>query len=345
MSWTVAIGVDTHKDTHTASAFDRLGRPLGRLEIRATGAGYLDLLAWAEALGEPAFAIEGTGSYGGGLVSLLAAAGLPVFEVERPQRQQRRGKGKSDPLDADRAAGRLLAGEGLCRLRGGGQRETLRLLLLERRSATAARTAALNQLQALLVSAPPGLRERLAGRSGEQLARACRRLRPRASEPGTSALVAVLGRLAHRIAQLDQELREIERTLEALVSELAPELLAETGIGPFCAAQILVSAGDPRRLKSEASLARLAGVSPLPASSGKTVRHRLNRGGDRQLNYALHLIALQRIRHHQETRAYHQRLLERGKTKREALRCVKRALTRRLYRLLAANPNLHYATP
>ena len=154
----------------------------------------------------------------------------------------------------------------------------------------------------------------------------------------------MLRRLAARIGQLDQELRTIDDTIEQIVAELAPALLNEYGVGPFCAAQLLVSVGDPRRLRSEASLARLAGVSPLPASSGKTIRHRLNRGGDRQLNYALHVIALHRIRFHPETRAYQQRLLDRGKTRREAMRCIKRALTRRLYRLLITNHNLHHAT-
>jgi len=343
MSWTVAVGVDTHKDTHTASAFDRLGRRLGRFEITANGAGYLELLEWASSFGRPAFAIEGAASYGAGLARMLAAAGLPLYEVERPKRAERRA-GKSDPLDADRAARRLLAGDGLSQLRGGGQRETLRALLVERRSGQQARSSALNQLHALLLTAPPPLRERLDCRRGQQLTRACLRLRPRPSEPENAALVAVLRRLARRIDQLDQELHAVDQALEQIVAELAPELLAETGVGPFCAAQLLVSAGDPRRLRSEASLARLGGVSPLPASSGKTQRHRLNRGGDRQLNYALHLIALQRVRLHDETRAYYQRLLDRGKSKREALRCVKRALARRLYRLLIANPRLHYAT-
>ena len=343
MSWTVAVGVDTHKDTHSASAFDRLGRGLGRLEIAADGAGYRELLEWARAFGEPAFAIEGTASYGAGLAGVLAAAGLAVFEVERPRRDERRA-GKSDPLDADRAARRLLAGDGLAELRGGGARETLRALLVERRSGQQARSSALNQLQALLVTAPPPLRERLAGRRGEQLARACLRLRPRPSEPASAALVPVLRRLANRIEQLDRELAAVDHALEQTVAELAPDLLAEYGVGPFCAAQLLVSAGDPRRLRSEASLARLGGVSPLPASSGKTQRHRLNRGGDRQLNYALHVIALHRVRFHPETRSYYQRLLDRGKSRREAMRCIKRALVRRLYRLLVTNPRLHYAT-
>jgi transposase len=340
MSWTVAIGVDTHKDTHTGSAFDRLGRPLGRLQIPATSRGYRELLEWAESLGEPAFAIEGTACYGAGLTRLLTAAGWAVHEVERPQRGERRA-GKSDPLDADRAAARLLAGAGLAQPRGGGERESLRALLVERRSARQARTVALNQLHGLIVTAPAPLRERLAGQHGQQLLSACRRLR-RPSEPAGQPLVDVLRRLAGRIEQLEHELRLLATTLEQIVRRLAPELLAEHGVGPFCAAQLLVSAGQPQRLKSDASFARLAGVSPLPASSGKTIRHRLNRGGDRQLNYALHVIALHRLRHHDETRAYQQRLLDRGKTHREATRCIKRALARRLYRLLIANPNLHY---
>jgi transposase len=339
MSWTVAIGVDTHKRTHTASAFDRLGRPLGRIEVDAASGGYLELLEWAESLGMPAFAIEGTGCYGAGLVGVLAAAGCPVFEVERPQRQQRPA-GKSDPLDADRAARRLLAGDGLALPRGRGERELLRVLLCERRSGRQAQTSALNQLRALLVTAPPRLRERLERLGRQQLLRACLALRPRTDDHAA----AVLRRLARRIGQLEQELAAVDAAIAAIVAKLAPALLAETGVGPYSAAQLLVSAGDPARLRSDAALARLAGVSPLPASSGQTIRHRLNRGGDRQLNYALHVIALQRLRHHDETRAYYQRLRDRGKSKREAIRCVKRALTRRLYRLLTTNPNLTYAT-
>jgi transposase len=343
MSWTVAIGVDTHTDTHTASARDRLGRPLGRIEVAATNGGYLELLEWAESLGEPAFAVEGTACYGAGLTRLLLGAGRPVYEVARPERTQRRA-GKSDALDADRAAQRLLSGEGLAVVRGGGERESLRALLVERRGARQAHTAALNQLHGLIVTAPARLRERLADRHGQQLVGACRRLRA-GSDPGEQRLVEIIRRLAGRINQLEHELRLVDQTLTEIVAELAPELLAEHGVGPFVAAQLLVSAGDPRRLRSDASLARLAGVSPIPASSGKTVRHRLNRGGDRQLNYALHVIALHRIRHHDETRAYYQRLQQRGKSNREAIRCIKRALARRLYRLLSANPKLAYAAP
>jgi transposase len=186
-----------------------------------------------------------------------------------------------------------------------------------------ARNAALNQLSALVVTAPEHVRERLGALSGERLAQAAARLRPR-----NEVVNGVLRRLGKRAQRLSKELAEAERALTTLVAELAPELLAEYGVGPVCAAQLLVSSGDRERMRSEASFAALAGTSPVDASSGKQRRHRLNRGGDRQLNWALHVVTLQRIRHHPETSAYYQRLLAAGKTAREARRCVKRALAR-----------------
>lgn len=336
MEWTVAIGVDTHKHTHTAVALDRVGRQLGSREIEATSSGYLELVRFAQALGEPAFALEGAGSYGAGLARLLNASGFRVYEVERPRRSERR-EGKSDLIDAARAAGRLLAGEGLAVLRGGGQaREDLRLLLLERRSAVRAEGAARNQLHALLVTAPSGLRERLDDLAGEALVRRCLRLR--AKDESEHVLVTVLRRLATRAQTLSRELVALERDLAEIVSELAPELLAECGVGPICAAQLVVSGGDANRMRSESSFAALAGTSPVEASSGPLHRHRLNRGGDRQLNWALHTIARSRVRFHPQTRAYYQRLLATGKSPREALRCVKRALARHFYRLLTNPP-------
>ncbi len=230
------------------------------------------------------------------------------------------------------AAGRLLSGDGVC-LRGGGRREELRLLLLERRSAIQARTAALNQLSALVVTAPEPLRVRLSKLSGERLARAAARLRP-----GADVGAAVLQRLGRRVERLSHEVLEVDRKLLEILTEVAPALLAECGVGPVCAAQLLVSSGDPKRMTSEASFAALAGTSPLDASSGQQRRHRLNRGGDRQLNRALHMIALARIHHHAETTAYYQRLLATGKTAREARRCVKRALARYFYRRLRQIP-------
>ena len=339
MSWTVAVGVDTHKQAHAVVVLDRLGSELGRRVVAASSSGYLELLEWARSFGQPAFAVEGTGSYGAGLTRLLLAERLVVFEVERPRRQERR-KGKSDLLDAERAARRLLAGDGLAvpRASGGEQRELLRALLVERSGAERARTAVLNQLQALVVTAPAGLRERLDGLGGEQLARRAGRLR------GSEPLAPVLRRLGQRAGQLADELALVDQQLSAILRPLAPELLDEYGVGPFVAAQLIVSSADPARMRSEPSFASLSGTSPIPASSGQTQRHRLNPGGDRQLNRAIHIVALTRIRGHQETRDYYQRLQDRGKSKREAIRCVKRALARRFYRLLTANPQLANAS-
>ena len=338
MEWTIAIGVDTHKATHTAVALDRVGVQLGSVEIETTSAGYLRLLQFAQELGEPAFALEGSGSYGAGLARFLLAAGLPVFEVERPSRRERR-RGKNDLLDAAHAAGRLVSGQGLSGLRGGGPaREDLRLLLLERRGAVRAHTAALNQLHAIVLTGPTTLRERLDGLRGDKLVRHCLRLRAGSQSDPTFA--GVLRRLARRAAQLTAELDELQAELERIVSALTPELLQQCGVGPICAAQLVVSSGNPERMRNEASFAALAGTSPVEASSGPTRRHRLNRGGDRQLNAALHVIAQTRTRCHPETRAYYQRLLDRGKTKREALRCIKRTLARHLYQQLITNPAL-----
>jgi len=293
MSWTVAIGVDTHKDMHVAVACDALGRQLDSCSLPATSAGYLALWRWAETLGEPAFAVEGAGSYGAGLARFLRAAGGNVYECERPRRRERRG-GKSDLIDAALAARRLLAGEGLSRPRGDGAREDLRLLLLERRGVVRAQTAALNQLHSALLAAPASMRERLSELHGARLVAACARVSVRAQEE--RVLVGVLRRL--------------------------------------------VSSGDPARMRSESSFAALAGTSPVDASSGRHQRHRLNRGGDRQLNRALHVIALNRVRHHGETSRYYGRLLDSGKSAREARRCVKRALARSFYRRLCELPRL-----
>jgi transposase len=334
MEWTVAIGVDTHKEVHVAVALNTLGAQLDSREVATTPAGYRRLLSWAQELGVPAFAIEGTGSYGAGLARFLKRAGIDVFECERPRREER-WRGKSDLIDAALAARRLLNGEGLSLPRGGGRREELRLLLLERRSAMQARDAALNQLSAVLVTAPDHIRARLRALSGDKLARAAARLRP-----GSEVTNGVVRRLGRRVQRLSREVAEAEHALAGLVAEIAPSLLDECGVGAVCGAQLLVSSGDPGRMRSEASFAALAGTSPVDASSGKQRRHRLNRGGDRQLNWALHVIALQRVRHHNETRAYYQRLLAAGKTTREARRCVKRALARHFYRCLCELPTL-----
>jgi transposase len=323
MAWTVAIGVDTHARAHVAVALDRDGRVLGSLELAVDEDGFGRLLAFARSFGEPVFVVEGTGSYGASLARFLLAEGFAVYECERPERRSRRGK--NDVLDAEAAARRLLSGTRLPLPRGvGGEREQLRLLLAERRSAQQARLQARNQLQAAIVTLDPPLRARLerldpATLSGHALLR-------------RTAQLAPLRRLSRRIQQLERELAAVDAELAELTRALCPRLLAETGVGPVCTAHVLVA--GPTRLRSEAAFAALAGVSPIEASSGPIKRHRLNRGGDRQLNWALHMSALNRIRHHGETQAYYQRLRANGKTKKEAIRIVKRVLARRLYRTL-----------
>jgi transposase len=256
MEWTVAIGVDTHKEVHVAEGLDKFGAQLDSRE-----AGYRSLLSWAQKLGVPAFAVEGTGSYGAGLTRFLESAGIDVFECERPHREERR-RGKSDLIDAALAARRVLSGERLSLPRGGGRREELRLLLLERRGAMQARNAALNQLSAVLVTAPDHIRARLGALSGDRLARAAARLRP-----GSEVVNGVVRRLGRRVERLSSEVAEAEHALAGLVAEIAPSLLEECGVGPVCGAQLLVSSGDPGRMRSEASFAALAGTSPVDASS------------------------------------------------------------------------------
>jgi transposase len=325
VEWTVAIGIDTHRDRHVAVALDRLGRVLGSLELTVDGRGFARLVCFARALGEPAFAIEGTGSYGASLARALLADGFAVYECERPERRGR--KDKNDLIDAEQAARRLLSGRPLALPRDAGAgREQLRLLLAERRSCQRARLQARNQLKAALITLDPPLRARLSGRKPASLHRQPLLTRNSSLTP--------LRRLSRRIDQLEAELAEIDAELATLTKALCPQLLAQPGVGPLCTAQVLVSTANPNRLRSEACFAALAGVSPVEASSGPIKRHRLNRGGDRQLNWALHMAALNRIRHHDETHAYYQRLLNTGKTKKEAIRIVKRALARRLYRTL-----------
>jgi transposase len=332
--WTVAIGVDTHKRAHVAAALDRFGNELELLAIEASERGYERLWRWASAFGVCVFAIEGASSYGAGLARFLTARQERVLECERPQRRDRR-RGKSDRRDAVLAARRLLAPEqGLSELRGDGVRETLRVLMLERRSADQARTAALNQLHSLAITASPLPCRHLTRLKGQPLARAAAALATGERDETAGPVLEALQRLGERALTLQSELQTAERQIKKLLAEQAAPLLAECGVGPICAAQLLVSSGDPRRMRSEASFAALAGTSPVEASSGTRTRHRLNRGGDRQLNRALHMIALNRCRFHPETAAHYQRKLDHGKTKREARRCVKRMLARRFYQQL-----------
>lgn len=280
---------------------------------------------------------RGPGAYGKGLARHLLERGELVLEVERPRRAGRRRRGKSDALDALRAARALIEGERLATPRAGGAREALRCLLQTRESAIQARRCALNQLRALIVTCPEPLRAELRSLTRARLLARCRRLRPGAAEEAERAgTLLALRLLAGRIQALTGEERLLLKELRALVADLAPTLLAERGVGPISAAQLLISWSHKGRLRSEACFARLGGAPPIPASSGQTVRHRLDRGGDRKLNRALHQIVVSRRKSDPRTSAYIARRVSEGKSEREAIRCLKRYLARHLFRLMEA---------
>ena len=328
------IGVDTHRDLHAlAVVCAASGGVLLEAQVEASGHGYAAALALARerAAGRRVFAIEGTGSYGAGLARFLQTAGERVLEVSRLPREGRRSRAKSDALDAIRAARSVLGETRLASPRASGKREQLRALVVCREGATAAKQAALCQLRSLVVSGPHELREQLRVLSRARLLARCRRLRPQGSE---AVLQLALSLLARRILALQAEERALAQAIRSLVDELCPTLIAEPGIGPISAAQILLSWSHPGRIRSEAAFARLAGAAPIPASSGQVVRHRLDRGGDRKLNRALHTIVLTRRKTHPPTIAYVERRLAEGKSKRDATRCLKRYLARDLYRHL-----------
>jgi len=333
----VTVGVDTHKDTHVAAARDQLGRRLGTTQVPASSAGYAQLLSWAGALGEvAAWGVEGTGSYGAGLARFLAGHGQRVVEVNRPDRQARRRRGKSDAVDADAAARAVQAGEatGVPKAQDGVV-EMLRALRAARQTAVKARTQAINALKGLLVTAPAELREQLGGLPTGRLVGAAAELELGTLTTPTAAVRLALRGLGQRYQHLDAEIALLTEQLDALTARHAPKLRDLHGVGPDCAAALLIAAGDnPRRLHSEAAFAALCGTSPVEASSGKTRRHRLNRGGDRQANAALHRVVVVRLRWHQPTRDYATRRTTQGKTSKEILRCLKRYVAREVFAVL-----------
>ncbi len=325
----VILGVDTHLNFHTAVAVDHLlGRRLGQLSVPTSAKGYERLLCWAEGFGPVRCAgIEGTSSYGVGLARHLKDAGISVMEVERPKRRHLRRKGKSDPIDAEAAAARaVLAGEAVGEPKSGdGRVEMIRVLRSARRSAVKARSQAANQLKALLVTAPEDLRRRLRQLPTKGLVATCARFRL-GSDPNEvrTATRFALRSVARRYEALSREIAELDAQLDQLVAQVAPELVSLPGIGTDHAATLLIVAGDnPQRLRSEASFASLCGVSPIEASSGKVVRHRLNRGGNRDANRALYMICLARMRRDHRTKEYVARRTAEGKSKREIIRCLK----------------------
>ncbi|NYD44657.1 transposase [Actinomadura luteofluorescens] len=340
----VTGGVDTHGLTHHAAVIDAVGRRLADREFPATVGGYRDLLKWMRVHGTlTAVGVEGTGAYGAELARVMTAAGVTVVEVDRPDRKIRRMRGKSDPIDAyaaaTAAATAVLAGRatGVPKSRDGVV-EAIRVLRVARRSAVKARTQAMNQIRGLLVSAPARVREQVTGLNRATLIGALARLRPAGdlSDPPT-ATRAALRRLARRHQALDIEITELDTELGPLVQRAAPALLELFGVGTETAGQLLASAGDnAERMRSEAAFAHLAGVAPIPASSGRTRRHRLNRGGDRAANNALHTIVPVRMRHDPRTRAYVQRRTTQGLSKKEIMRCLKRFVAREIYRALTS---------
>jgi transposase len=332
------IGVDTHRDEHTLALVEvASGALLAESRVASNGRGYAQALRFAheQAHGPRLWAVEGAGHYGAALTRYLSKHGETAVEVGRSPRRERRLRGKDDRLDALRAARSALGSEPLARPRAGERREALRLLLLARRSAVDVRREALVQLRSVLVTAPESLRAELRVLPLGRLLERCRRLRQVGSAgPDELAARRVLRTLARRIEAASQEASELEHEILAQVRALAPRLLEEPGVGPIVAAQLLVAWSHPGRVRSEAAFARLAGVAPLPASSGQTIRHRLSRGGDRQLNRALHTVVLHRRQHDPATRDYIARRVAEGKSRRDATRLLKRYLARHLYRLL-----------
>ncbi len=335
----VIVGVDTHKDQHVAVTLDGLGGRLAELFVAATNDGYAELLCWADTQGRvAAFGVEGTGSYGIGLARFLRRHGHTVFEVSRPPRKaERRLAGKSDTIDAEHAARQVLAGTATAVPKtADGDIETLRLVKVARDTAVKAHSQAMIALKATLVTASDELRARLEPLTDFKLVTACVAFEP-AGDPtdADAAMRHVLGSLARRWLVLHEEIKILSRHLKARTKTVAPQLAAAFGIGPDIAAELLIAAGDnSNRIHSEAALAKMCGACPIPASSGKTNRHRLNRGGNRQANSALFRAVVVRMRWHQPTIAYVERRTAQGLSKREIIRCLKRYLAREIYKLL-----------
>jgi len=336
----VTGGVDTHADVHVAAAIDHNGGVLGVESFPTNEAGYESLAGWLASFGPVTrVGVEGTGSYGVGLSRFLATTGIEVLEVDRPNRQVRRKKGKSDPTDAVAAARAALSGEAsVVPKQRNGPVEQMRVLLVARRSARQQRIQSLNQLRHLVLTAPEPIRVRFKDRYKTGLVTEAANMRPnKGSDPVTFTTYLMIRNLARRVKALNTEIREIDVMLAALIAQAAPSLLELHGVGTDTAASLLVTAGDnPQRLDSEAAWAHLCGVTPIPASSGKVTRYRLNRGGDRNANAALYRIVLTRMSSHPETRQYVTRRRSEGLNTAEIMRCLKRYVARQVFKHLPA---------
>ena len=333
------VGVDTHLDAHTAAVCDVRGRELAQVQVPATTAGYAQLLARVRSTAggqRAAWAVEGTRHYGLGLARYLTGEGEDVAEIDCSRHMGKRRAGKSDAIDAVRAARELLARPWPAQMRSDGDREALRLLMVDRDNAVQSAKTARTALASVLVTAPAPLRDQLRGLSGERRVRECAAL---TCPPGAGRQARIVHQtlihLAQRAAALARAAADLKAQIADLVEDMAPGLVAaEPGLGAISAAQILLSWSHAGRIRSEAAFAMLSGTAPVPVSSGRTDRHRLNRLGDRQLNRAIHVIAVTRMRCHPATIAYVQRRQAEGKTDKEIRRCIKRYLARHLYRTL-----------
>ena len=330
-------GVDTHLDVHVAAALDDRGALLGVESFATTEGGYKKLLSWLSDFGPVELVgVEGTGSYGAGLTRHLQAERVRVVEVDRPNRQRRRRKGKPDPQDAISAARAALSGDasGEAKSRDGNV-ESMRVLWVARTSARKGRAQALNQMRGLISTAPEPIRAELRGLNVFHLLERAATYRPGAKRDVVSLTKFTLRMLARRAIILGEEISEIDAILKPLVIETAPRLVGTLGVGTDAASALLVTAGDnPERLHDEAAFAHLFGASPIEASSGKQERHRLNRSGDRQANSALWHIVITRMVYDPRTTEYIDRRTKEGLTKREAVRCLKRYVAREVFSLL-----------
>lgn len=338
----VVIGVDTHVCTHSAAAIDtKTGGVLDEITVEATTEGYDQLVEFADQHAVlRAWAIEGTGSHGSGLTRHLRDRDEITIELDRPERAKRRNGAKSDPLDAIRAAREALSRPRLGTPRSNGDRQALSVLLVARRSAVNAAGDAQRQLFSLVIAAPEPIRQRFRGQKVPAMIKTAARLRTQSSwDIETTTTVTALRSLARRTQTLNDEAAGHEKAITIIVRSWRPDLLEQPGIGPIIAATVLCAWSHPGRIHSEAAFAMLAGAAPIPANSGQvTTRYRLNRSGDRQLNRALHTIAMSRARFHEPTRDYVARRTTEGKTNREIKRCLKRYIARDLYRLLERGP-------
>lgn len=335
-SFSVFGGVDTHKDVHVAAVVDERGKILDTASFDANSKGYVALRQWLESFGTLAkVGVEGTGSYGSGLATHLARHAIEVVEVNRPNRQMRRQRGKSDPVDAEAAARAALNGEAsVVPKRHDDMVESIRVLRIAFCSARDTRTRLALQIRDLIVTAPAQLRESTPVSTADRV-RHCAGFRPKdPRDPGEATRLA-LKRLARRHQELTAEMAELHQILDELTMEANPALRAAKGVGVDVAGILLVAAGSNCfRLRSESAFAAMCGVSPVQASSGQINRHRLNRSGNRQANNALWRMAMVRLAYDEETKNYLAKRTAQGKTKRDVTRCLKRHIAREVYWLL-----------